>query len=275
MFDPSLSELLGLALALAAAGAAMGFLSGFFGIGGGSVVVPVLYEVFRVAGVPDDIRLQVAIGTSLAVMIPTTMRSAAAHKARGSLDMAVLRRLAVPVLLGVAAGTFVAGAAPAELFYLVWVVFAVTMCIKLLFAKQSWRLGADLPKGPGFEVYGGFVGIASTLLSIGGGTFVTLLMTLYNRPITQAIGTSAGVGPLVAVPGALGFIWAGWGAAGLPPMSLGYVSLVGAALVIPASVLAAPLGVRAAYGVTRRTLELCFAAFLATVGLRFLIALIG
>ncbi len=269
------SELVLLGMALVASGAAMGFLSGFFGIGGGAVAVPVLYELFRLTGVPEDVRMQLSVGTSLAVMIPTTLRSAMAHRAKGSLDMDVLRRLAVPLLAGVGLGVWVARFAPADLLRVVWVLFAAGMCWKLVFGRASWRLGADLPRSWGVEAYGVFVGLVSTLLSIGGGAFIAMLLTLYGRPITQAVGTSAGFGPLIALPATIGFIWAGWNAPGLPPLSLGFVSLIGAALTIPASVLAAPLGVKAAHGIARRTLELWFAAFLGLIGLRFLIALLA
>lgn len=272
--ETPLADLLMMAAAVVASGIIMGFLSGFFGIGGGGVAVPILYELFRLAEVPDDVRMQVAVGTSLAIMIPTTWRSAAAHRTKGSLDVAVLRRLAAPLLAGVVVGVIVAGSAPADLMRIVWVLFAAVMCVKLVFGKETWRLGDDVPSGRGVEAYGVFVGFVSTLLSIGGGAFITMMLTLYGRPITQAIGTSAGVGPLIAIPAALGFVWAGWGASGLPPFSLGYVSLIGAALVIPASVFAAPFGVRAAHGLPRRTLELCFAAFLGLVGLRFFVALV-
>jgi len=273
--DLPTSELILLGVALVASGAAMGFLSGFFGIGGGAVAVPVLYELFRLTGVPEDVRMQLAVGTSLAVMIPTSLRSAMAHRAKGSLDLAVLRRLAVPLLLGVGLGVWVARFAPADLMRAVWVLFATIMCWKLVFGRASWRLGSDLPPSLGIEAYGAFVGMVSTLLSIGGGAFITMLLTLYGRPITQAVGTSAGFGPLIAVPATVGFIWAGWNAPGLPPLSLGFVSLIGVALTMPAGVLAAPFGVRAAHGIARRTLELLFAAFLGVIGLRFLIALVG
>ena len=122
-------------------------------------------------------------------------------------------------------------------------------------------------------LYGGFVGLVSTLMSIGGGVFVTTMMTLYGRPIQNAVATSSGFGPLIAIPGALGFIWAGWQVASLPPGSLGYVSLLGALLIIPTSVLAAPLGVRIAHRISRRKLELAFATFLMVVPLRFLLSL--
>jgi len=117
------------------------------------------------------------------------------------------------------------------------------------------------------------VGVVSTLMSIGGGVFITALMTFYGRPIQHAVATSSGFGPLISIPGALGFVWAGWHAAGLPPGSLGYVSLLGALIIIPTSVGAAPLGVRIAHGISRRKLELAFATFLLLVGVRFLVSL--
>jgi uncharacterized membrane protein YfcA len=267
------ADLIGLALALAAAGAATGFLSGLFGIGGGAVAVPVLYELFRALDVSDEFRMQLALGTSLAIMIPTTLQSARHHAAKGSLDREVLKRLAGPVVVGTVLGGLVAGAAPADLFRAVWVLFATAMCVKLVIGTARWRLGDKLPASYGVELYGTFAGLVSTLLSIGGGVFVTTLLTLYGKPVREAVGTGAGVGPLIAIPGTLAFIWAGWGVVGLPPYTLGYVNLLGAALVVPASVLAAPLGVRLAHHVKQRTLELMLAAFLASVGLRFLYAL--
>jgi uncharacterized membrane protein YfcA len=148
------------------------------------------------------------------------------------------------------------------------------MSVKLAFGRDDWRLGDDLPRNPLVELFGVFVGAVSTLLSIGGGAFVTTMLTLYGRTIQRAVGTSAGIGALIALPGAIGLAWAGWGEAGLPPFSLGYVSLIGAALMIPTSVLAAPWGARLAHGISRRSLELAFAALLSTVGLRFLVSLL-
>jgi uncharacterized membrane protein YfcA len=133
------------------------------------------------------------------------------------------------------------------------------MGIRLYFGRRGWQLGDAIPGNPLRTLYGGFVGLVSTLMSIGGGVFITTMMVLYGRPIQNAVGTSSGFGPLIAIPGTLGFIWAGWRIAGLPPGSLGYVSLLGALLIIPTSVLAAPLGVRIAHGISRRKLELAFA----------------
>jgi uncharacterized membrane protein YfcA len=112
-------------------------------------------------------------------------------------------------------------------------------------------------------------------MSIGGATFVVPLLTLYGRPILSAVATASGIGPLIALPGLIGFAWAGWGVPGLPPLSVGFVSLVGMAIVAPLSVYAAPYGVRLAHNIPRRWLELAFAAFLASVSIRFLIDLLG
>jgi uncharacterized protein len=261
--------------ALLAGGLLMGFMAGFFGIGGGAVIVPVLDALFKLGGVGDDIRLQMCVGTSLAIMIPTTWRSAMAHKAKGSLEEGVVQRLGPWIVFGVGLGILVAGSAPPLVFKMVWVLFGFGMGFKLLFAKDSWRLSDELPKSKGLEAYATFVGLISTLLSIGGGAFIAGMLTLYNRPILKAIGTSAAFGPMIALPGALGFMWAGWAIKGLPPGSIGYVNLVVALIAIPASVYAAPFGAKAAHLVQRRTLEILMASFLMLVGARFLYALLA
>jgi uncharacterized membrane protein YfcA len=264
-----------LALALGGAGLATGFLAGLLGIGGGGILVPVLYEVFSVLGVDDTIRMHMAVGTSLAVILPTSLKSFSAHRAKGAVDGALLARLAGPVVFGVVLGVAVAGASPGAVLKWVWAVFASVMACKLFFGKDHWRLGGEVPRSPLVEVYGVFVGLISTLMSIGGGAYITTLMMLYGRPIHQAVGTSSGFGPLIAIPGTLGFLWAGWGATGVPVGSLGYVSLLGAALIVPASVLAAPWGARLAHGISRRRLELAFGAFLSVIALRYFGSLLG
>jgi uncharacterized membrane protein YfcA len=264
---------------LLAAGLAMGFLAGLLGIGGGAIVAPVLYELFRWQGVDEVHRMHLAVGTSLAVMVPTTLRSFFAHKARGAVEMPAVRRLGPPVVVGVLIGAFVASYAPGTLLKWIWVVFSFVMSARLMIGLGSWRLGTELPvagiKAWGIELYAAAVGMVSTLLSIGGGAYITTLLQLYGRPIERAVATSAGIGTMIAIPGALGFIWAGWGTPGMPPLTFGYVNLLGIAALVPTSVLAAPWGVRVAHGIPRRALEVIFAGLLAVVGLRFLTGLIG
>ncbi len=277
------SELLELALLLVAVGMLSGFLAGVFGIGGGAILVPVFYECFRLAGVPLDARMQLCIGTSLAVIIPTAISSWRAHHARGAVDMEILRIWWVPVLTGVIAGSITARYAPDRLFKIVFVMVAYSAATRLLLARASWSFGEDLPKGPLMKIYGFFVGLFSTLMGIGGGLFANLLMTFYGRPIHQGVATSAALAVLISIPGALGYVYAGWPAAAhYPdvlalqfPFALGYVSLIGAVLVMPTSLLTAPLGVKVAHALSKRALETAFGCYLLIVGTRFVISLVG
>jgi uncharacterized membrane protein YfcA len=259
--------------ALLVAGFVTGLLAGLLGIGGGAILLPVLFELLGALGVDDAVRMHLSVGTSLAVIVPTSIRSFMAHQARGAVDMDLLRSMAVPVVIGVGLGGLLARYASDDVLKLVWVGAATLIALKLAFGRD-WRLGEQVPGQPFRAIYGGFVGLVSTMMSIGGGAFITAMMTFYGQPIQRAVATSSGFGPLIAIPGALAFVWAGWGAAGLAPGSLGYVNLLGALLIIPTSVAAAPLGVRIAHGISRRKLELAFALFLMTVGLRFLFSLL-
>jgi uncharacterized membrane protein YfcA len=270
----SVGELALLLAMLLCGGLVMGVLAGLLGIGGGGIMVPILYELFSAVGVDETVLMHLCVGTSLAVIMPTSLRSFYSHRAKGAVDMDIIRSMALPVVTGVVIGTLVARYANNTLLTAIWIGAASMMSAKMFFGRESWKLGDAIPGNPARAVYGLFIGTISTLMSIGGGAFVTMMMTLYGRPIHQAVGTSSGFGPMIAVPGTIGFIWAGWGMAGLPPGSLGYVSLLSVAVIVPVSVLAAPLGVRMAHGFSRRRLEIFFATFLALVAVRFLWTLV-
>jgi uncharacterized protein len=277
------AELIRLAILLVAVGALSGFLAGLFGVGGGAILVPVFYECFRLVGVPLEVRMPLCVGTSLAIIIPTSIRSYRAHKARGAVDMKTLRAWWLPVLIGVIAGSVIARYAPERLFKVVFVVVAYSAALRLLLGRESWKLGDDLPKGPLMKVYGLAIGLLSTLMGIGGGLFSNLLMTFYGRPIHQSVATSAALAVLISIPGALGYVYAGWPAAALypdvlalqTPFALGYVSLIGAVLVMPTTLLTAGLGVRAAHAMSKRSLEVAFGSYLLIVGSRFAMSLLG
>jgi uncharacterized membrane protein YfcA len=278
----NVTEIAELAALLIAVGALAGFLAGVFGIGGGAILVPVFYECFRIAGVPLEVRMPLCIGTSLAIIIPTSIRSFRAHMARGAVDMEILRKWWWPILIGVVIGSVTARYAPERLFKIVFVAVAWSAAARLLLARDGWKLGNDLPDGPLMKIYGFFVGLLSTLMGIGGGLFSNLLMTFYGRPIHQAVATSSALAVLISIPGAIGYIYAGWPAAArFPdvaalqlPFAVGYVSLIGAVLVMPTSLLVAPLGVKAAHAMSKRALEMAFGIYLFIVGSRFVIALI-
>jgi uncharacterized membrane protein YfcA len=268
-------DLVFLAISLVAAGAITGLLAGVFGVGGGAVIVPILYEVFRVIGVPEDVRMPLCVGTSLAVIIPTSIRSFNAHRAKGMVDMSILKIWAVPVVLGVIAGSYIARFAPADLFKIIFVIVAVFSALRLLFASDRWQLGKELPGRVLMTIYGGVIGVLSALMGIGGGQLSSLFMTFYGRPIHQAVATSSGLGVLISIPGALGFIYAGWPKMDvLPPLSLGYVSLIGFILFIPTSIWTAPIGARLAHRLSKRKLEVVFGLFLLLVAARFIWSLV-
>ncbi|UFZ08407.1 sulfite exporter TauE/SafE family protein [Bradyrhizobium ontarionense] len=281
MFLLDVSELVELALLLVAVGAVAGFLAGVFGIGGGAILVPVLYECFRIADVPLQVRMPLCVGTSLAIIIPTSIRSYRAHFQRGAVDMAIIRAWWIPIVIGVAAGSVVARFAPERLFKIVFVGVAYAAAARLLLVRATWKFGDDLPTGLWMRVYGFGVGILSTLMGIGGGLFSNLLMTFYGRPIHQAVATSSALAVLISILGAAGYVYAGWpvaahypGVAALqPPFALGYVSLIGAMLVMPTSLMTAPLGVRAAHAMSPRRLEVAFGCYLFLVGSRFALSL--
>jgi uncharacterized protein len=273
--------LIELAVLLVGVGALAGFLAGLFGIGGGAALVPVFYECFRLAGVPLEVRMPLCVGTSLAVIIPTSIRSFRAHYLKGAVDMSIIRAWWLVIMLGVIAGSVTARYAPERLFKFVFVAVAWSAAIRLLLARESWRFGDDVPAGLLMKFYGFVVGLLSTLMGVGGGLFSNLLMTFYGRPIHQAVATSSALAVLISIPGAIGYVYAGWPAAAhFPdvaalqwPFALGYVSLIGALLVMPTSLVTAPLGVRAAHAMSKRTLEMAFGCYLFIVGGRFVVSL--
>ncbi len=273
MLTLPLAELLPFALGLVLAGAVTGVLAGLFGVGGGAVMVPILYEVFRLLGVDESVRMHLCVGTSLAIIIPTSIRSFRGHLKKGAADVATLRLWALPVVAGVALGGVLAALASGAALELVFALCLLVVGAKMLFGREEWRLAADLPGKAAMRLYGLLIGVLSTLMGIGGGLFGNLVLTLYNRPIHQAVATSSGLGVLIAAPAMAAYVAAGWGeAAALPPASLGYVSLVGFALVAPLSVATAPLGVRLAHGLSKRMLERLFGVYALAIAARFLVA---
>ena len=150
----NVSELLELALLLVAMGALSGFLAGVFGIGGGAILVPVFYECFRLASVPLEVRMPLCVGTSLAIIIPTSIRSFRAHYARGAVDTKILRQWWLPVLIGVVAGSVIARYAPERLFKIVFVMVAWSAAARLVLGRETWKFGDDFPKGPLMRIYG-------------------------------------------------------------------------------------------------------------------------
>ena len=271
MLGIPVNELITLVIALLAAGAVTGVLAGMFGVGGGAVIVPVLYQIFGFLGVPEAAKMHLAVGSSLAIIIPTSIQSFRTHMSKGKVLMDVLRLWAVPVVLSVALGGFIAAYAPPIVLKLVFVAVAGSNAIKLLAGRDDWRIAPDLPGKTGMIGYGGLIGLASSLMGIGGGAISNMILTLHGKSIHQAVATSSGLGVLISIPGALGYVAAGWSKMPiLPPLSIGYVSLLGVALIAPTSALVAPYGARLAHSMPKRRLEIAFGIFLLIVSSRFI-----
>ncbi len=185
----------------------------------------------------------------MAVILPTALKSFAGHRAKGAVDIALLWRIAPFVVMGVVIGVVAAKHSSGSALRWVWAIAAGVVAIKMAFGREDWRLGDHLPPRPWPEIAALGIGVISTLMSIGGATFVVPLLTLYGFSILAAVGTASGIGPMIALPGVIGFAWAGWDAPGLPPLSIGYVNLIGLAVIAPVSVFAAPYGVRLAHGI--------------------------
>jgi uncharacterized membrane protein YfcA len=266
-----LHEILWLALAIVVGGVVTGLLAGLFGVGGGAIIVPVLYEVFRILGVPEAVHMQLCVGTSLAIILPTTIRSYLTHREKGLVVPRVIRLWTIPAVIGVSCGASIAAFAPPDLFKLAFVIVAFFIASKFLFAGDRWNLGTDLPGTLPITVYGFGIGLAGSLMGISGGSLSNIVLTLYGKSIHQAVATSAGLGVPITIVGTIGYILAGWhDRALLPPFSLGFVSLIGVVIMAPMSSLTAPYGARLAHRLSRRTLELAFSIFLLLIAVRFL-----
>ena len=257
------------------AGVATGLLAGLFGIGGGAVVVPVLFEVFRILDIPDAVRMQLCVGTSLAIIVPTVLRSYQAHRAKGLVIPQVLRSWALPAIAGVALGSVAAAFAPGSVLKLAFVVIAGIIAAKLLAGREDWVLAHQLPGRLAMSAWGFLIGLASSLMGISGGSLATMVLTLYGKPIHNAVATSAGLGVPITIAGTLGYMLAGLPyQSALPPLSIGFVSVIGVAMIAPISSYIAPFGARLAHALPRRRLEIGFGLFLLIASARFVVSLV-
>jgi uncharacterized protein len=276
MFGADPQTLLLLAAGLLLTGLVAGTLAGLLGVGGGIVMVPVLYYMFDFLDIMDDeLIMHMAVGTSLAAMIPTSIRSALGHKAKGNVDEELFRCWLIPVGIGALIGILIAAFAKGPVLMTVFAIFASVSALHMGFGKDEWRIADELPGRAGQSLTGFAIACVSVMMGIGGGTFGVPLLTLFGYPIHRAVGTAAAVGVIIAIVGGLGFILSGLNVDGRPPFSLGYASLIGVALIIPATILSAPWGVSLANVLSRFWLRRAFALFLGITGLRMIYSLLS
>jgi uncharacterized membrane protein YfcA len=265
----SLQELVPLLVILAVSGVVSGFVAGLLGVGGGIVTVPVLEYSLRFADVPEQYRMHVAVATSLAAIIPTSISSSRSHHARGAVDWSLARRWAVPMLLAAFAGSLLASHAPLAVLAGIFGGVALLIALKMLLPFDDLRASDHVPGGAGGASMAAMIGGVSAVMGIGGGTLAVPTLNLCGYPIHRAVGTASFFGLVIGVPGTLGYLLA------RPPVempwgTLGYVSLLGLAVIAPGSMLTAKLGARTAHSLSRRRLAQAFGVFLLIVGSRML-----
>ncbi|MGK6355193.1 sulfite exporter TauE/SafE family protein [Sphingomonas sp. DT-207] len=254
--------------AMLAAGLAAGFAGGLFGIGGGFVVVPALFAVLPLLGAEKAELAHVAIGTSLATIVATSIRSVHAHAKRGAVDFGILKSWAPWIVAGVGAGVLLASRVPGPGLAIIFGTGVILMALHFLFPLLGQRqLASEMPVGAARVGIAGGLGAFSSLLGIGGGTIAIIVMTLCGKSIHRAIATASGIGAIIAIPGVIGFIAIGLGAHGLPYGSLGFVNVPAALIVTSTTLISAPWGVAAAHALSPALLKRIFGIYLVAIGI--------
>jgi uncharacterized membrane protein YfcA len=257
-------------LGLMVTGVFSGLAAGLLGIGGGAIIVPALSTALSLLGYDSDVVQHIAVGTSLAIIIPTGIMSARAHHKRGALDTKTLRLWVPFIVAGTFIGGLLAGLFSGDVLRIVFAVMAFLIAANIVFAWQTKVMGHLHGSGLTHRVSAFVVGFISALMGIGGGSLSVPTLVAFGATMHAAVGTSAALGVAIAVSGTLGFIISGWGESGLPPLSLGYINLVALVCVAVLAAIFAPFGAALAHKLDQKTLKYVFAAFLVAVGLNML-----
>lgn len=269
------SWIAGLVALMLATGLVGGTIAGLLGVGGGIVIVPVLEIALGWLGVDASVRMHLAVATSLATIVPTSISSARAHHSRGAVDLELARRWALPLLIGAFAGSLLASAVDTRVLTAVFGGVALLVALKMFLPLEGRHLSDAVPRHWSAAAIPSAIGVVSAMMGIGGGTLSVPVLTLLNEQIHRAVGTAALFGLFISVPGVLGYLLAGPPPALVPPGTIGYVNLIGLAVIAPASALAAPWGARLAHSLSKRQLSIAFGAFLALVAARMLYRTFG
>lgn len=261
--------------ALLAAGAAGGLLAGLLGVGGGIVIVPALDLALVTAGVDPAVAMHMAVATSMATIVPTSISSSRSHAKRGSIDFPVVKRWSLSIVIGALIGVLVASRVDARGLAGVFGIVAGLAALKMVLPLDRVVLRPSIPGGPGGALIPGSIGAISALMGIGGGTLSVPSLTLCGEPVHKAVGTAALLGLCISVPATIGYLFAQPAGGVLPPWTVGWVSLPGLAIIAPVSWLVAPVGARLAHALDRRKLSAAFGAFLLLVAARMLYRAFG
>jgi uncharacterized membrane protein YfcA len=256
-------------LGYCAIGAVAGVLAGLLGIGGGLVIVPVLIYTLTLQRVEHEVIMHMALATSMASIIFTSIASFKAHARHGAVRWEIVKKITPGILVGTFLGSCLASAMPTLWLKGVFVVFLYTMAWQML-AKKKPKASREMPGVAGISAVGGLIGVISSLVGIGGGSLSVPFMLWCNVVVHHAIGTSAAIGLPIAVAGTIGYVWNGWSVANLPDYSLGYVYLPACLGIVAFSMLTAPFGVRLAHRLPVDTLKQVFAVLLLLLATKML-----
>ncbi|HCK92156.1 MAG TPA: hypothetical protein DHW71_04165 [Gammaproteobacteria bacterium] len=260
-------------LALVGTGVFAGVLAGLLGVGGGIVIVPVLFFLFQSFGVSPESAMVVATATSLATIIPTSISSIRSHNKKGNVDFALLKRWAAFIFIGVMAGSWLVTRVDGTLLTALFGIIATLSALNMLFRTGKSALFQQLPGKAGQTVMGICIGFFSSMVGIGGGTISVPLLTIYNYPAHKAVGTAAAIGLIISLPGALTMLALGSTPADAPVGTYGLVNLIGFICIVPLTVLFAPVGASLAAKLDAAKLKKVFAIVLLFTGVRMLVQL--
>jgi|TARA_B110000977_G_C11074995_1_gene490830 uncharacterized membrane protein YfcA len=261
-------QLILLIFLLLSTGIFAGVIAGLFGVGGGVVIVPALYYIFTLAEIDESTRMHLAVGTSLANIIPTSIISAYSHAKRKAVDFKLLQLIGPSIVIGVILGAVIASNITGSMLMLTYAVLLFLVALQFFFWQDKWKIADTFPTNNLKNLFGTSIGFLSTIIGIGGGSLSIPLLKLYSFPIHKAIGTAAAIGTLIAIPGTVGFIISGIYNEISLPLSIGYVNFLGLLMISPMTVISAPLGVRFAHHLSQRTLNKIFSIFIFCMSAR-------
>lgn len=247
----------------------VGFFAGLLGIGGGLMLVTLMVYLFTLQGFPADRLLHLALGTSIASIVFTSISSLRAHHKHGAVRWDILRMAIPGLVVGTLLGTVVADLLKSKYLAIFFVIFVYFSAVQM-FANMKPKPTRQLPGKAGMTLAAIVVGVVSSLVGVGGGVMTIPLMSLYNVPMRQAIGTSAAMGLPIAIAGTVGFVATGLGKDHLPPLSVGYVYLPALVGIVIGTFVTVPSGARAAHAMPVARLKKIFAVILFVLATRML-----
>ena len=267
---PDMSLLIAMVALILVIGACAGVLAGLLGVGGGIVLVPAFYYAFSAMGYDSPQLMQMCLGTSLATIIVTSVRSCLSHHKKGAVDVGILKAWAPGIVIGAVIGVSIATSLRSGVLQAIFGILGIMVGSYMAFGRAAWRLGTTMPVGALRAAISPVIGFLSVLMGIGGGSFGVPVMTLYGIAIHRAVATAAGFGVIIAVPSVIGFLLADMSAVPTPPLTVGAVNLGAFVLVIMMTLITAPWGAALAHKMDPKPLKKVFGIFLIVVALNML-----